>query len=69
MDESERLARLICQALHANVSPDDTVSMAGGVDVPLWVIYQPAARAIMEDEERRAEGPVSVRRIYPEEIE
>lgn len=65
--EVERVARLICQAMHANVSPDATVCRGApsrlapcgmqviwpGDLVPLWVTYMDAARAVHEDEKRR----------------
>jgi len=71
MDERERLAGLICQALHA-IDPDTRVyapftaspplRLPGLLVVPdarevtpLWSLYGPAAEAIIEDEQRRKE--------------
>lgn len=52
MDEIERIARLICQALHAGIKPDDTLV---GSKTPLWRLYEPAAHAIVADRERMEE--------------
>jgi len=69
MGESELVARMISQALHANVGPDEMVArnpppalgpsglyvVEAVTAVPLWRIYQPAADAIIDYFERKAE--------------
>lgn len=71
MGEIERLARLIAKAQHADLAPDDRIHVAepqrrglpAGFSVvphqmdttPLWAIYAPAARAIIDDIERQKE--------------
>lgn len=77
MDESERVARLICQALHANVEPDERVArspppmLIGGFyivrdgddnAVPLWRMYQGAADKVIDYFERKEEQAARARR-------
>lgn len=67
MTEVERYARMICKALH-NVDPDERaatgVPMSFGMcyilpraeyTIPLWRLYEPAAREIVNDIERKKE--------------
>ena len=82
MDERERLARLICQVLHA-IDPDTRVyahspspppvlrpglllAPDAHVVTPLWSLYGPAAEAIIEDEHRRKENSRLIRRSREE---
>jgi len=73
-DEVERRARLICQALHGS-DPDtpviknplrlnggELVAAPPGEAVALWKLYVPAAKIMVEDEERRKEHERLARR-------
>lgn len=69
MTEVERIAKMIACALHGDVNPDAPVTrgelqrIAGffvlprpEYTTPLWRIYEPAAIAIVADQERQAEA-------------
>lgn len=78
MGDPEHFARLICMALHADLSPDDRVAhgeprLVGGHYAipghmhtnPLWRLYEPAGRAIADEVERRLEA---VHQDYVDEV-
>lgn len=68
MGEVERLARMICRALHAFADPDDKVVSHTSIQpighmillprwepMPLWRMYEEAARVMAAEIERRLE--------------